>query len=434
MKGMKMLKSAAALIAVSALTAQCSLLGLEEEENNDALLALALIAGSGSNSCTTYCPDSSSFVTKSGTISSSETWGNCTALDGTVFIQSGVTVTIPAGSCVQGRSGSSLFVLNGADIIANGTAGSPIIFTSSQATGSRAPADWGGLVIIGDATASKSDNTEGTAPQAYGAGSTDSDSSGSLTYARFEYAGFEVATDQELNALSMYTVGSGTTLSYLQAHMTKDDGFEWFGGAANADHLVGSGVGDDAFDADRGYRGTLSYLIDYRYPQSSGVSISSNPRGFEMDGADNGGSCDANSRCSQVTISNFTLVGLNSDYSNTDHQGMYFTEGLTVTSLSNGVVVGYAELGEVEGKDAGATTTLNCGSNLRSDFTSFTDNDNGGTATLNGCGSVTSTNRSSVVVSDWSESNPSAAPVFFTLANSATDSDWYSSWTYWVNK
>ena len=97
MKGMKMLKVAMALLAVSALTAQCSLLGLEdEEEDNTALLALALLAG-GTNSCTTYCPNASDFVAKSGNISASETWSRCTVLTGVVNIQSGATVTVPAG-------------------------------------------------------------------------------------------------------------------------------------------------------------------------------------------------------------------------------------------------------------------------------------------------------------------------------------------------
>ena len=36
----------------------------------------------------------------------------------------------------------------------------------------------------------------------------------------------------------MGSVGSGTTIDYVQVSHSNDDSFEWFGGAVNCKHLV----------------------------------------------------------------------------------------------------------------------------------------------------------------------------------------------------
>src|SRR5690606_18220289 len=58
------------------------------------------------------------------------------------------TLTIEAGTTIYGRGGtppSMLVIRRGARIEAVGTAAAPIVFTSSQPAGSRAPGDWGGI-------------------------------------------------------------------------------------------------------------------------------------------------------------------------------------------------------------------------------------------------------------------------------------------------
>ena len=418
MKGMKMLKVAMALLAVSALTAQCSLLGLEdEEEDNTALLALALLAG-GTNSCTTYCPNASDFVAKSGNISASETWSRCTVLTGVVNIQSGATVTVPAGSCVQGQSGSALFVLQGAQLNAVGTSGAPIIFTSSRAEGQRSPQDWGGIVLIGNAPSSDTgQTTEGPVAINYSGGANAADSSGTLKYVRIEFCGNEVSPGDELNCLSMYAVGSGTTLEHIQAHMGKDDGFEWFGGRANASFLLATGIGDDAFDLDRGYRATITSAIDYRYPAASGVTYSGDPRGLEWDGS---GSDDADR--SEVTLNKFTLIG----DSATQRAGQ-IREGAQAT-LTNGVYVGYPLGLNVDGAAPG-TAAMTC-TNVRGDQATTASN-----AGTNNC-TLTSSSESisTYVTTAWDINNPSVAPNLPVIANAGTEGAWFTGWTYWVNK
>jgi hypothetical protein len=250
-----------------------------------------------------------------GDVNGDKTLGKATLLKGTVYVKSG-TLTVPPGGVVFGERGSSLFVLPGAKLVANGTAGDPICFTSAQALGSRFPGDWGGIVLIGNGKASRSSQTEGTTPQNYGGGNNDADSSGSLKYAIIEFAGNEVAPGDELNALSMYAVGSGTTLEYVQVHRGLDDGFEWWGGAAGGKYLLATGGLDDDFDMDEGYDGNLQYIIGHKYPATCGGSASTDPHGMEMDGSHinactnaNIDSCGNSNGTSNPTVTNYTMIG-----------------------------------------------------------------------------------------------------------------------------
>ncbi|MFP3836233.1 hypothetical protein SCA31_25375, partial [Chryseobacterium sp. SIMBA_028] len=68
-------------------------------------------------------------------------------LTGSVIIKDGGKLVIPAGTRIVAISGASCYVTveQGGQLFANGTAGSPVLFTSSAAT----PGSWGGIVICG---------------------------------------------------------------------------------------------------------------------------------------------------------------------------------------------------------------------------------------------------------------------------------------------
>ena len=193
-------------------------------------------------------------------------------LRGFIHVKAPAVLTIEAGTTIKGdydTQGSSLFILPGARINAVGTAALPIVFTSSRPVGQRAPGDWGGLAIIGKGIINRGGTVdlEGTGTVttgepsgqnyalAYSGGTDNGDNSGELRYVRVEYAGYAIAPGAELNSFTFAAVGSGTKLSYLQALQGLDDSFEWFGGAADADHLVSYDSGDDHFDMSEGYRG-----------------------------------------------------------------------------------------------------------------------------------------------------------------------------------
>src|SRR5690606_34666668 len=70
-------------------------------------------------------------------------------LSGFIKVANGATLTIQPGTRIVGDyeiPGSSLFILRGSRIIAEGTPDRPIVFTSARPEGERRPGDWGGLI------------------------------------------------------------------------------------------------------------------------------------------------------------------------------------------------------------------------------------------------------------------------------------------------
>jgi hypothetical protein len=271
-------------------------------------------------------------VTIAGNIAANRTLFSDTVytLSGFIKVQPGVTLTIQAGTRIEGDStvpGSSLWILRGANIDAQGTAVNPIVFTSARAPGFRKPGDWGGIIIIGNGTINRTGasiltegGTAGVAEN-YAGGNDDTDNSGTLRYLRIEFAGYDISNGagQELNALSSYAVGSGTTYEYIQTLAGLDDSFEWWGGAVDGRYLISYESGDDHFDWSEGYRGRNQFLIALQtqrlQPAPGSGTFSSDPRGFEGDGCDPGTSgCTltangASTPYSNPVFANFTLIG-----------------------------------------------------------------------------------------------------------------------------
>ena len=288
----------------------------------------------------TYSITANPTVTLSGSIAASRTLTPDTnyVLRGFVYVNSGATLTINAGTKIVGDTtalGSALFVLRGARIVANGTATAPVVFTSQRSAGNRSPGDWGGLVIVGNARANRTGNVivEGSNGSVVGAnqagtiytgGTVDTDNSGTLRYVRVEFAGYATLTDAELNSFTFAAVGSGTTVEYVQALAGLDDNFEWFGGTVNGKYLVSYEAGDDHFDGSEGYRGLNQFMIGlqsfYPTPRAGAGAVSTDPQGFEVDGC-NGGGCVAPSGANAQSagrdeglynmnvFANFTMIG-----------------------------------------------------------------------------------------------------------------------------
>lgn len=208
-----------------------------------------------------------SSVNVSGTITSSTTWtaNNRYVLNDFVGVASPAVLTIEPGTVVYGGgTRATLFIQRGAKIIADGTARRPIIMTSAQRTGSRAQRDWGSLVLLGNAPINVTggqaflEGLPSEAAYSYG-GQNAADSSGIVRYVRLEFGGFEIATNQEINGLTLAGVGSGTVVDYVQVLHNKDDAFEFFGGTVNAKHLLGVAFADDGLDFDNGFLGSIQY-------------------------------------------------------------------------------------------------------------------------------------------------------------------------------
>jgi len=286
---------------------------------------------------TPQVPGQNIIVTQDITTNTTWTKNNTYTLKGFIHVANGATLTIEAGTKIVGdynEVGSSLFILRGARINAIGTAAEPIVFSSSQPVGQRLPGDWGGLIIVGNATLSRTGleiDVEGTGTDltqpppsgknyrvTYSGGTTDTDNSGELRYVRVEFAGYAPSLNNELNSYTFAAVGSGTKLSYLQSLAGLDDSFEWFGGTVDATNLVSYDAGDDHFDMSEGYRGRLQYLVGLQTRaygpgdiRTLAGSASTDPQGIENDGCQGTGCASGQNTTPYTTpvVANFTLVG-----------------------------------------------------------------------------------------------------------------------------
>ena len=224
-------------------------------------------------------------------------------ITGVVTVEDGASLTIPAGTLLKGSTQvqpSALMVRTGGQIFSNGTESEPVVFTSDAPVGERQRGDWGGVVINGRSICNfPADECVGEGASGPYGGSQLDDDSGSMTYTRIEFAGYEVSFGNELNALTLNGVGSGTTLEYLQTHYGSDDGFEWFGGTVDLKYAIATGISDDSFDYSTGWQGRGQFWIAQQDPDDA-------DNGFEVDG--NEDNFDA-TPWTDPTIYNVTLVG-----------------------------------------------------------------------------------------------------------------------------
>jgi hypothetical protein len=221
-------------------------------------------------------------------------------LTGTYYIDSTYTITVPAGTVIQGDTAATMVVSRGAQAFMTGEFCNPIVMTSLKAPGSRAPGDWGGLVILGNAPTNQVNPVieGGIIGGSYG-GPDANDSSGIFRYLRVEYPGYRFQLNNEINGITLGGVGAGTEFHHVQVSYAFDDQFEFFGGTVDMKYMVAFGGTDDDFDTDFGYIARGQFMFGLRDPlfwDPAGES-----RGFESDG-DNGPAPWTHPRWSNVTM------------------------------------------------------------------------------------------------------------------------------------
>lgn len=232
-------------------------------------------------------------------------------LNGTVVIEDGGRLNIPAGTTIKAREGFSsyLLVAQGGKLYAKGTAANPVVFTAN--TTSPTSGYWGGIIINGRApisgtNADMSDTglTEIDNNYRYG-GSIANDNSGVLSYVQILYAGARSTADIEHNGLTLNGVGNGTTIENLYILESADDAIEFFGGTVNVTNLLAVNPDDDMFDFTQGYSGTLKNC--YGVWESNYTSTEADPRGIEADG-NLDGIYPSHLRQSDFRVENMTIV------------------------------------------------------------------------------------------------------------------------------
>lgn len=232
-------------------------------------------------------PDTDDVLLVESNISTNTTWetGKTYVLGGRIAVTSGNTLTIEPGVIVKGEVGSgsnatALIIARGAKIDAQGTADSPIIFTTVAdeiAPGEVASPNlepnisglWGGLIVLGNAKASLAGDVseiqiEGIPPSdtngLYG-GSDDADNSGTIKFISIRHGGANIGEGNEINGLTLGGVGSGTVIENVEVIGNQDDGIEWFGGSVSVKNAIVWNAGDDALDTDQAWSGTLDNFI-----------------------------------------------------------------------------------------------------------------------------------------------------------------------------
>lgn len=222
-------------------------------------------------------------------------------LTGRILVKDGAQLIIPAGTVIEGVGGTSAYigVAQGGKIFVNGTATSPVVMTSGLAT--KQPGDWGGLVICGRAHTNKGATASAEVSDLTYGGTIDNDNSGSIRYLRIEYSGAAFNSEKEFNGFSLFGVGSGTTVEYVQVHEGADDGFEFYGGSVKASYLVSTSNEDDQFDWTEGWNGKNNTNWYGK------LGLGRGNRGIEADGLEEN---HAASPYSFPTITNLTLIGL----------------------------------------------------------------------------------------------------------------------------
>jgi len=220
--------------------------------------------------------------------------GNTYTISGVVNFACGTELKIQSGVTIKASTAttSGLVIQRGARINAVGTAASPIIMTSDKAVGSRAPGDWGGLTLQGRSTWNQAGNevtTEfDTGKAGLASGAVTNDNSGTIQYVRIEFAGKKLTTTKEWNNLSLYAVGSGTTIDHLNVSRGSDDGIEFFGGTVNVKYLISFANGDDMIDWTNGWTGTIQYGIAYLGNTAANRDADSNIMEADNDATTNG--------------------------------------------------------------------------------------------------------------------------------------------------
>jgi hypothetical protein len=206
----------------------------------------------------------------------------------TIIAQPGSTLTIQPGTIIRGLSrnestagqAGTLVITRDARIFATGTAEKPIIFTAFNNITGAVPelpygifgkpvrGQWGGLIVLGRAPNNLVENStnrfiEGLPEESYTefGGHQPNHSSGYISYVSISHGGDVLGADNEINGLTLGSVGRGTTIQYVEVYSNLDDGVEIFGGTVNLRFIAIAYCGDDGLDTDYGWTGYVQYLF-----------------------------------------------------------------------------------------------------------------------------------------------------------------------------
>ena len=291
-------------------------------------------------------------------------------LDEKIYVGNGQSLTINPGTVIKGEvalvpgNAAALVVSRGGKIFAPGTESCPIVFTAGQdpmngTYGISNKGKWGGVVLLGKATNNLTTaNTlsaggvngvgfiEGylsaESRNLFGAGDVafptfdDNDNSGIMTYVSIRHAGDIVGANNELNGLTLGSVGRGTTLHHIEVVSNQDDGIEFFGGTVDLKYGSVLFNDDDGFDWDLGWSGRGQFWTIVKTDQGTAPG---GDNGFESDGDDQKINAALQSN---PLVYNATFIGSNNINGNVTQKGIGVQcKEQTKGSIYNSVIANY---------------------------------------------------------------------------------------------
>jgi hypothetical protein len=235
-------------------------------------------------------------------------------LKSSYIVKAGGELVIPAGTKIEAQAdGTAVYIaiLRGGKIDVQGTENNPVVMSS---VGSN-PGDWGGLTICGDATTTAGIDAEAEVGGFIYGGTNDADTSGSITYLVIKGTGAQINADSQYNGISLYAVGSGTTIENVSVIDGKDDGIEFFGGTVSASNLYLENNADDSVDWTEGWNGTvtntyISHTVSGFSTAFEGDKDNENPKFINLTAiSSEGGTSLQFKKTSGATITNIWLEG-----------------------------------------------------------------------------------------------------------------------------
>lgn len=246
-------------------------------------------------------------------------------LTGALIVKEGAILTIPAGTVISATATTNtdidvryIAVERGAKININGSETKPVVLTSDVKKAS----SWGGLVVCGNGITNVGTDIAAEVSSLMYGGTNNADNSGVIKYLRLEYTGYKYSETKEFNGLSMFGVGSGTTVEYVVSYKGGDDGIEFFGGAVNGKYLVSVDSEDDGIDFADGWVGTGENWFVYNSSKSG------------IEGSNNGND-GAKEPFTNATLKNLTVYGMG-------EKPFYMKEGAGKMTVDNIVIGGLA--------------------------------------------------------------------------------------------
>ena len=283
------------------------------------------------------------------------TCDNIWRLDQSLYVGPGRTLNIKPGTVIKGATASvALIVTRDGRVEAKGTKDCQIIFTGDNDNvdgtyGVENAAQWGGVIMLGrasnnidlayDDAADPLDpglrvarglgtieglafpdprhqygaNLDGTdidgVPQASET-FDDEDDSGTLRYVSIRHGGFVFGTDNEINGLTLGSVGRGTCIEHVEVVANGDDGIEFFGGTVDVRYISILFCKDDYFDWDHGWTGRAQFVFGVQHPDNNTNGDKMGDNGLEMDNDDQNAD---STPYSDPQIWNVTMLGNTGD-------------------------------------------------------------------------------------------------------------------------